>query len=71
MGKTPLFEVLTDTEYVRPPIGPLTLSCPGCPLGVLLVLGIHISLNNGPMDMIPSGKLIYYVSLIHFACSIM
>ncbi len=23
MGKTPLFEVLTDTEYVCPPIGPL------------------------------------------------
>jgi hypothetical protein len=23
MGQTPLFEVLTDTEYVCPPIGPL------------------------------------------------
>jgi hypothetical protein len=49
----------------------LTLSCPGCPLVVLLELGIHISPNNGPMDMIPSGKLIYYVPPIHFACSIM
>ena len=25
MGQTPLFEVLTDTEYVCPPIGPLTM----------------------------------------------
>jgi hypothetical protein len=40
----------------------LTISCPGCPLGVPLVLGIHISPNNGPMDMILSGKLIYFVN---------
>jgi hypothetical protein len=49
----------------------LTLSCPACHLGVILVLGIHISPNNGPMDMIPVAKLIYYVPTIHFACSIM
>ncbi len=48
----------------------LTLSCPGCSLGVLLVLGIHISPNNGPMDMISKGNLICYVPPIHFACSI-
>ncbi len=46
----------------------LTLSCPGCPLGVLLVLGIHISPNNGPMDIIPSRKLSHQSIL---ACSIM
>ena len=35
-----------------------------------LVLGIHNSPNNGPIEMIPSGKLIYCVLPIHFACSI-
>lgn len=37
-------------------------------LGVLI--GIHNSPNNGPNDMIPSGKLIYCVLPIHIACSI-
>jgi hypothetical protein len=36
----------------------------------VLAVAIHISPNNGPIEMIPSGKLIYYVLPIHFACSI-
>jgi hypothetical protein len=49
----------------------LTLSFPGRPLGGHLAVAIHISHNNGPIEMIPSGKLIYFVPPIHFACSIM
>ncbi len=44
---------------------------PFLPWGVILVLGIHISPNNGLMDMTPNEKLIYYVPPIYFACSIM
>ncbi len=50
--------------YTHPSL--LTLSCPGCHVGVILVLGIHISPNNGPIEMILIEKLIYYVPLIHF-----
>jgi hypothetical protein len=49
----------------------LTLSFPGGPLGGHLAVAIHISPNNGPIEMIPSEKLIYFVPPIHFACSIM
>jgi hypothetical protein len=35
-----------------------------------LLIGIHNSPNNGPNEMIPSGKLIYCVLPIHIACSI-
>ena len=48
----------------------LTLSFPGTRLVHVLAVAIHISPNNGPIEMIPSGKLIYYVLPIHFACSI-
>ncbi len=36
----------------------LTLSRLGPPLDRHLALAIHISPNNGPMDMIPSAKLV-------------
>jgi hypothetical protein len=36
MGKTPLFEVLTDTEYVRPPIRPLNHAHHGADSAALL-----------------------------------
>jgi hypothetical protein len=49
----------------------LALSFPGGQLGSDLAVAIHISPNNGPIEMIPSGKLIYFVPPIHFACSIM
>jgi hypothetical protein len=49
----------------------LTLSCRGTQLVRDLVLGIHNSPNNGPINIIPSRKLIDYVLPIHFACSIM
>ncbi len=49
----------------------LTLSFPGTRLVHILAVAIHISPNNGPTEMIPSGKLIYYVPPIDFACSIM
>jgi hypothetical protein len=49
----------------------LTLSFPGGQLGGDLAVAIHISPNNGPIEMIPSEKLIYYVPPIRFACSIM
>jgi hypothetical protein len=49
----------------------LTLSYPMWPLCGNLVLGIHISPINGPIEIILSRKLIYYVPPIHFACSIM
>ncbi len=48
----------------------LTLSFPGTHLVPILAVAIHISPNNGPIETIPSGKLIY-VPPIHFACSIM
>jgi hypothetical protein len=48
----------------------LTLSCPGTHLVHVLAVAIHISPNNGPIEMILIGKLIYYVLTIHFACSI-
>jgi hypothetical protein len=49
----------------------LTLSFPGTRLVHVLAVAIPISPNNGPIEMIPSGILIYYVPPIHFACSIM
>jgi hypothetical protein len=36
MGQTPLFEVLTDTEYVCPPIGPLNHAHHGANSAALL-----------------------------------
>ncbi len=33
----------------------LTLSFPGGRLGGVLAVAIHISLNNSPIEMIPSG----------------
>ena len=36
----------------------LTLSFPGTRLVHVLAVAIHISPNNGPIEMIPSGKLI-------------
>ncbi len=76
MGGVGLSMVLSTIERVE--VKPnahfshqLTLSYPMWPLCGHLVLGIHISPNNGPIEMIPSGKLIYYVPPIHFACSIM
>jgi hypothetical protein len=35
-----------------------------------LVLGIHISPNNGPMDMIPSAKVVGSVLTMHCEPSI-
>ncbi len=52
-------------------MGMLTLSFPGTCLVHVLAVAIHISPNNGPIEMILSEKLIYYVPSIHFACSIM
>ncbi len=45
----------------------LTLSFPGGPLGGHLAVAIHISPNNGPIEMIPSGKLIIlsHQSILH------
>ena len=43
----------------------LTLSFPGGPLGGHLAVAIHISPNNGPIEMIPSGKLVVDVLAIH------
>jgi hypothetical protein len=37
----------------------------------ILSLAIQFSPNNGPVDMISSEKLIYYVPTIHSTCSIM
>jgi hypothetical protein len=48
----------------------LTLSFPGTRLVHVLAVAIHISPNNGSIEMILSGKLIYYDLPIHFACSI-
>jgi hypothetical protein len=43
----------------------LTLSFPGGPLGGHLAVAIHISPNNGPIEMIPSKKLVVDVLAIH------
>jgi hypothetical protein len=43
----------------------LTLSRLGGRLGGILSLAIHISPNNGPIEMIPSGKLVVDVLAIH------
>ncbi len=43
----------------------LTLSRLGMHLGCILVVGIHISPNNGPIEMIPSGKLVVDVLAIY------
>ena len=40
-------------------------------LGGVLSLAIHISPNNGPINMILSAKPPYYVLPIHFECSFM
>ncbi len=50
---------------------PLTLSRLGRRLVGVLLLAIHTSPNNGPINMIPSAKPLYYVLSIHFACSSM
>jgi hypothetical protein len=44
----------------------LTLSQLGPPLDRHLALAIHISANNGPMDMIPSAKLVFDVLAVHW-----
>jgi hypothetical protein len=44
----------------------LTLSRLGPPLDRYLALAIHISPNNGPMDMIPSAKIVVDVLAIHW-----
>ncbi len=44
----------------------LTLSRLGMHLGCILVLGIHISPNNGPIETIPSGKLVNDILVIHW-----
>jgi hypothetical protein len=49
----------------------LTLSRLGRHLVGVLSLAIHISPNNGPINMILSAKPLYYVLPIHFACSSM
>jgi hypothetical protein len=43
---------------------------PGCAFGALFVSGVHNSACSGRINMIPSAKWIYYVLLIHVACSI-
>ncbi len=48
----------------------LTLSCPGTRLVHLLAVAIHISPNNGPMDMIPIAKLVASVLAMHCEPSI-
>ncbi len=48
----------------------LTLSCPGGRLGGNLVLGIHISPNNGLMDMISIAKVVGDVLAMHCEPSI-
>ena len=48
----------------------LTLSCPGRRLVGVLSLAIHISPNNGQINMVSIAKWIYYVLPIHFARSI-
>jgi hypothetical protein len=49
----------------------LTLSCLGAPLVHHLAVAIHISPNNGPIEMIPTAKLVVGVLAFYFACSIM
>ncbi len=44
----------------------LTLSRLGPPLDRHLALAIHISPNNGPMDMIPNAKLVVDVLAVHW-----
>jgi hypothetical protein len=44
----------------------LTLSCLGPPLDRHLALAIHISPNNGPVDMIPCAKLVVDVLAVHW-----
>jgi hypothetical protein len=69
-----------EIEYVAMSFSParmnlalklLTLSFPGGAFRGHLAVAIHISPNNGPIEIILSEKLIYYVPPIHFACSIM
>ncbi len=48
----------------------LTLSCPGTRLVHFLAIAIHISPNNGPMDMIPSTKVVGSVLAMHCEPSI-
>ena len=43
----------------------LTLSCPGGRLGGVLSLAIHISPNNGAINMIQSDKLVVNVLTMH------
>ncbi len=47
-----------------------TLSCPGTRLVHVLAVAIHISPNNGPMDMIPKAKLVVSVLAMHYEPSI-
>ncbi len=48
----------------------LTLSCLGALLVRFFVFIVHNSACSGPINMVSSAKQIYYVLLIHFACSI-
>jgi hypothetical protein len=45
---------------------PLTLSCPGGALGGHLAVAIHISPNNGPIEMVPNQKLVVDVLAVHW-----
>jgi hypothetical protein len=49
----------------------LTLSCLGAPLVRNSAFTAHISMKNGPIRMIPFGKVFIDVLQIHFACSLM
>jgi hypothetical protein len=44
----------------------LTLSCLVPPLYRHSALAIHISPNNGPIEMIPSAKLVVDVLAVHW-----
>ncbi len=48
----------------------LTLSRLGPRLDHVLSLAIHISPNNGPINMVSLAKLIHYVLPLHIACLI-
>ncbi len=57
--------LLSSNSHSPPATVSLTLSRLGGPLGVLLESIVHISPNNGSIEMIPSGKLVVDVLAIH------
>ncbi len=58
-------------QYISAFLVFLTLSRLRGRLGGVLSLAIHISPNNGPINMIPYAKPLYYILPISFECSIM